>query len=179
MNHVIWIGGPPRSGKTTAARGRARRHGFRLYSADTMTWAHRDRALAAGNQAALRWEGLTEQQRWAESSVAEMLKMSLHSERGHMVVEDVRGLPDTPTLIAEGSTVPAWVAGEAERRQMLWLIPTPAFQRDLLVKAGVGGGRARLYEHLGEVIGAEARRYRVPAVSVDGNLDTAQLCRHV
>lgn len=52
MRHVLWIGGPPASGKTTVATSLARTHGLRLYSADTRTWSHRDRALAAADPAA-------------------------------------------------------------------------------------------------------------------------------
>jgi adenylylsulfate kinase-like enzyme len=41
LRHVLWIGGAPGSGKTTIATRLARRHGLRLYSADTKTWEHR------------------------------------------------------------------------------------------------------------------------------------------
>ena len=59
--------------------------------------------------AARRWEALSPAERWERSSPAELLAMSLHAERGPMVVEDLRALPDTPLIVAEGSTLPAWV----------------------------------------------------------------------
>jgi replication-associated recombination protein RarA len=59
LPNVLWLGGPPRSGKTTIARRIARRHGLRWYNADAHTWEHRDRALAAGSEPALRWEAMT------------------------------------------------------------------------------------------------------------------------
>jgi cytidylate kinase len=53
VTQALWIGGAPASGKTTVASRIVRRHGLRLYSADTRTSEHRDRALAAGNAAEL------------------------------------------------------------------------------------------------------------------------------
>jgi len=98
---VIWIGGPPASGKTTVATRLACRYGLRLYSADTRTWLHRDRALAAGVAAASRWEAMTPVERWQRSSVAGMLETSLHHERGAMVIEDLAALPVSPLIVAE------------------------------------------------------------------------------
>jgi cytidylate kinase len=107
MRHVIWLGGPPASGKTTVATWLACRHGLRLYSADTRTLAHRDRALAAGLGAARRWEALTPAERWEHSTVADMLEMSLHRERCAMVVDDLAALPASPLIVAEGSVLSA------------------------------------------------------------------------
>ena len=89
----MWIGGAGGAGKTTIARVLARRHGLRLYSSDTRTWVHRDRALAAGVGAARRWEALPVAERWSPPA-DELLAMALHHERGPMVVDDLRALPD-------------------------------------------------------------------------------------
>ena len=81
LRHVLWIGGGSRSGKTTIARRLARRYGLRWYSADAQTWRHRDRAVAAGNPAALRFEVLPPAER-ATTTPAEMWEMGLHDQRG-------------------------------------------------------------------------------------------------
>lgn len=161
----------PGSGKTTVAKRRARRHGLRLYGADTQTWAHRDRALAASNAAAHRWESLTPAERWECSTPAELVAMSLHRERGQMVVDDLGALPDSPLVVAEGSTLPAWAVscGIAERSHAVWLIPTKEFQRAQLAARATPAGHARLYLLLGEVIAREAEEHRAPTLVVDGS----------
>ena len=74
----------------------ARRHGLRLYSADTHTWDHVDRLIAAGSEAAARWN--------ATSPPRD--RFALHYERGPLVLEDLAALPDHPPVIAEGTVIP-------------------------------------------------------------------------
>lgn len=176
MSQVLWIGGAPGAGKTTVARRLARRHGLRLYSADTRTWVHRDRALAAGNAAARRWESLTPEERWERSEPADMLAMSLHRERGPMVVEDLAALPASPLTVAEGSVLPAAAvsSGLVERERAVWLVPTADVQRAQLAARGTAPGHARLYLLLREVIEREASEHGVPVLTLDGTASLAE-----
>jgi len=171
VEHVLCIGGPPASGKTTVATRLARRYGLRLYQADTRTWTHRDRALQAGSVAAQRWESLTPADRWTRSTPAEMVDMSLHRARGAMVIDDLRSLPVSPLILAEGSTVPAAAvsSGIIERAQAVWLIPTAEFQRVRLDVAATADGQVRLYCLLRDVIEREAHDNDVVTVVVDGS----------
>lgn len=169
LTHVLWIGGPPGSGKTAVATRIARRHGVRWYGADTRTWAHRDRAIRERHPAALRWEAMTPEERWESATPDEMLALSLHIERGPMIVDDLRRLPTSPLIVAEGSPIsPRLVsAGLAARSRSAWLIPSPAFRRKRLAERGLPRGPLELYALVAQVIEREARAQDVPMVLVD------------
>jgi hypothetical protein len=125
MGPVVWVGGAPAAGKSTVARALARRYGLRLYAADTRTWVHRDRALARGILAARAFETLSPLERW-QRPTAELVAMSLHRERGPMVLDDLAALPDRPLVVAEGTTLPAsaadptkpWAAGDTDAMEL-------------------------------------------------------------
>ncbi len=177
LGHVLWIGGPPGCGKTSVATRIARRHGVRWYGADTQTWSHRDRALAAGNRAALRWEQMTPSQRWEGLTPAELLELSLHAERGAMVVEDLQRLPTSPLIVAEGSPLsPAVVSsGVAQRSRAIWLLPTPEFQRARLDERKLRRGPCELHLRLAAEIERDARKHGAPILVVDGSRDVDEM----
>jgi hypothetical protein len=176
LDHVLWIGGPPSSGKTSVATRLARAHGLRWYNADTRTWEHRDRALDAGSAAARRWEAMTVEERHAAAPAA-MVELSLHATRGPMVVDDLRRFPASPLIVAEGSTLPASAvsAGIALRSRAIWLLPTDEFQRARFEERGLPAGTARFYRFLGDVIRQEARDHGAPTLEVDGSLGVDEL----
>ncbi len=165
LRHVLWIGGAPASGKTTVATRIARRHGLRWYGADTRTWEHRDRAIGRGSAAAIRWEAMTPEERQALPA-AELLELSLHRERGAMVVDDLQALPRSPLVVAEGSTLPAGAV--EDRSRAAWLLPTTEFQRARLGERRLSRGMRELFLLLAEVIERDAREHHVRVLVVDG-----------
>ena len=142
----------------------ARRHGLRWYNADARTWAHRDRALREGSDAAARWE---EWRHGMDATVGpdELFAMSLHHERGPMVVDDVRALPHAPLVVAEGATVSAALVAVPGRS--VWLLPTAEFQEARLRERD---GRAlELYLLLSDKIEREVRAHDAPTLAVAGS----------
>jgi dephospho-CoA kinase len=164
LKHVLWIEGSPGSGKTTVATRIARRHGLRWYNADARTWAHRDRAIREGNAAAIQWEATTPEERW--TSAVEMLAMSLHRERGPMVIDDLQALPQSPIVVAEGTTLSA--AAVQDQSRAVWLLPTPELQRARLEERGLRRRPRELYLLVAETIEREAREHGVRVLVVDG-----------
>ena len=173
LQNVLWIGGASGAGKTTLATRLARRHGLRWYSADARTWDHRDAAIRAGHEGAIRWEAMNVEERHAVAleEPGELVHLNLDLDRGPMIVDDLRSLPTAPLVVADGSTVlPELVAqGHARRDRSVWLLPTFEVHRRFHEENGM----AHLVDyrwHVIQEVERQAEECGVSVVHVDGSL---------
>jgi hypothetical protein len=132
LAHVLWLGGPPCSGKTSIARLLAGRHDLRAYNSDLHTWEHHDKAVERRYPAAARWESSSPDELWLDE-LEPMVELSLEAneERCRLMLEDIEALPRSPLIVAEGTPLLPWLVAErlATADHAVWLIPTPEFQR--------------------------------------------------
>jgi hypothetical protein len=83
-----------------------------------------------------------------------------------MVLDDLRGLPASPLIVAEGTVLAPALVPDPSRA--VWLLPTPELQRERLEERD--GQANRLYRLFATVIEEEARRHGMPILSTDGSL---------
>ena len=146
---------------------------MRWYSADARTWSHRDAALRGGHEGAIRWEAMSLEERHAVAleEPGELVHLNLDLDRGPMIVDDLRALPEVPLVVADGSTVlPELVAqGHARRDRSVWLLPTFEVHRSF----HEANGMAHLVDyrwHVVQEVERQAHEYGVNVVPVDGSL---------
>ena len=197
LAHVLWLGGPPDSGKTAIAQILARKWGLQVYHFDRHEPAHfaqadpqRHPALYAAHPARLDAET-----RWLGSRPEAMARDTIASwtERAAMACDDLLGLPTKPRLIAEGpGFFPAVLAPLlVDPRRAVWLLPTEEFKRASVARreklAGVPlSDLARARENLirrdllmGQQIAAQCNFFGLTLFPVDGSADLATMADRV
>jgi hypothetical protein len=194
LEHVVWLGGPPCSGKTSIARILAGRHDLRAYHSDAHTWEHHDKAVERRYPAAARTESLGPDELWlAELDALVAQPLEANEERCRLMLEDIEALPPSPLIVAEGTPLFPWLVEErlASRDHAVWLVPTPEFQRARLEER-VGtewrrtsdppralANRIEREHAVGERIERDARKRGLRVLTVDGSRDVAAMAAAV
>jgi len=177
--NALWIGGPQGSGKSSVARALAERFGLQLYAVDHRVWVHEPRMPRT------EFRSLTMDERWVLATPERMLGwfVTTSRHRFRLVLEDLRELPDEPSVIVEGPQLfPTNVAAVLRSPdQALFLLPDPAEMEERLLARGPvlktsDGVRARENATARDLLIArtferEARELRLPVLRVDGALD--------
>jgi hypothetical protein len=165
----IWIGGGTGGGKSTTARALAVRHGLRRFAIDSFWYAYDSRWGRPRKSPDEQWLETP-----PEIQAAEFEETSRRMMR--FALDDLASLPDVPTVIEGPQVLPDLVPpGD----QAVFLDPTPAFQRAVLVPRPMPSSdparalEARLVKdrlHADRVAGL-ARKHGFPVLSMDGALD--------
>ena len=192
--HVLWLGGPPDSGKTSVAALLAERHGARVYHFDRHERAHLDRADPQRHPdlARLRAQigALTERELAHElwlahpPEVMASWTIACWSQRVELAVADLRAMPASAPIIAEGPGFfpDAVFPHLADPRRAIWLLPTEDFKRSSATRRDKPGARHltadpdRAQEHLirrdlllGEHIRQRVAALDLSALEIDGS----------
>jgi len=141
LRHVLWIGGPPDAGKSTAADLLGSKHGLAVYHFDRHEMDHivradpvrRPQLHALGVQLAELDEQAWLEDFWVRLSAQEMAVGTIAewSERVGLAVEDILAMPVDRPLIAEGAGFfPEVILPLLSTPcQAIFLAPTEAFKR--------------------------------------------------
>lgn len=145
LSHVLWIGGGPQAGKSTLARLLAAIWDLEIYDLDRhLVGGHRRRA----GPHARAFGRLSMDERWAHPSVDALVArtVAIWEEVFALVLEDLRQLPRSRTIIAEGPGAPPWLVANAigSPRQAIFLLPTAA-QRARVEEERFGAGQLRRF----------------------------------
>jgi len=134
LAHVLWIGGPQGSGKTSVARALSRRFDLQLYVVDRRTWVHEPRMPAT------EFRSLSMDERWVDATPGRMLDwfVTVSRHRFRLVLEDLRELPASPLAVVEGPQLfPTSVAAVLRSPEnALFLLPEIDEQRERLLARG-------------------------------------------
>jgi hypothetical protein len=139
LDHVFWMGGSPCAGKSSIADLLSQQHGLRVYHVDEAFQEHRAQITPQAQPTLHRFLNTPWNEIWmrpVDVLLAEAI--AAYGEHFEMILEDLRGLPRSPPVLAEGT---ALLPGRVHRlltdpRRAIWVVPTETFQRDHYPKRG-------------------------------------------
>ncbi|WP_432890960.1 hypothetical protein ACQPYH_13835 [Kribbella sp. CA-245084] len=139
LAHVYWLGGGTGGGKSTISRRLADRFGLRRYDTDRVMSDHTARSSPGETPYLQHFLAMDMDERWANRSPEVMLD-TFHWFRGEafeLIVEDLLSLPAERVVVEGFRLLPELVEPLlADRRQGVWLLPTPGFQRAAFEQRG-------------------------------------------
>jgi len=139
LEHVLWIGGSPCSGKTSVAESLATRYGLRVYHCDEHFAEHSRKATPEEQPTLWRLNQMSWDEIWmrpVDLQVQEAL--TVYREEFPMIVADLLAMPRTRPIVAEGTALlPDSVAAVLDDpRRAVWLFPSEGFQRQAYPQRG-------------------------------------------
>ncbi len=196
LAHAYWLGGGTGGGKSTIARRLADRFGLRVYDIDRAMADHTARSTPGDSPYLHEFLAMDMDERWANRSADVMLD-TFHWFRGeafNLIVDDLLRMPPEPVVVEGFRLLPELVEPVlADRRQGVWLLPTPGFRREALEHRGslwsIAGRTSAPERALGnllerdrmftERVARETGRLGLAGVVVDGGVTEEELADRV
>jgi len=195
LRHVLWIGGGTAAGKSSIATALAERYGLARYNYD---WHdsrdHSERTRPERHPVRTAFLAMSLDDQWVNRTPSQMAAEDLaeFAERFEMVLEDLAALP-ADRVIADGfGLLPELVAKvAADRRQAVFVLPTPEFrdwalaQRGWIAREGTSNPvRARANRLARDALLTDHVRQRAKAlgfaaIEVDGTRSLAEVTAEV
>jgi len=139
FSHILWVGGAPDSGKSTAAQILAKRHKLEIYHYDHRDLAHHEQ-LAERDPTYQAFLASSLDERWVLPDPNELFKRMLQSSRDRfpLVIEDLVALPREQWIVVEGfGLLPDLLSPYlCCPFQAIWLVPTKAFKMASMIRRG-------------------------------------------
>jgi hypothetical protein len=134
LDHILWIGGTPCSGKTSIAQLLADKYPLQMYHCDEAFDIHKPLMRGTRKMLSMSWDQLWMQP--VEILVADVF--AIYHEEFQLIMDDLQALPPWPPILAEGmALLPDLLApGLPSSHRAVWVIPTPEFQRERYPKRG-------------------------------------------
>jgi hypothetical protein len=132
LEHVLWMGGSPCSGKSSIAEILANRYGLALYRCDDAFWKHTERVDPDIHPTLHKLNQMTWNEIWMQPVNVQIAdEMKCYHEEFEMILDDLLAYPRSTPVLAEGAALlPDLVSGLLpDDRRAIWIVPTAAFQR--------------------------------------------------
>ncbi len=139
LEHVLWLGGSPCSGKSTIADRLGKQFGLRVYHVDEAFNEYVRRISPERHPVTHKWANSPWQDLWMQPhDVLLGEAVAAYSEQFELILEDLHALPGTGPVLAEGTALlPGRVRPLLSRpQQALWMVPMESFQREMYPKRG-------------------------------------------
>lgn len=133
LAHVYWIGGSPCSGKSSIAAALAGEFGFAVYSCDDAFYRHREIVDPHRHPVFHRLGRASCDELWMRPVTRQVAEeIALYDEEFPFIIDDLRAMSNDRPIVAEGAALMPHLLSALgiARDRTIWLVPTPAFQRE-------------------------------------------------
>jgi 2-phosphoglycerate kinase len=132
LEHILWMGGSPCSGKSSIAERLANRYGLALYRCDDAFWKHTEHVDPDRHPTLHKLNQMTWDEIWMRPVDVQIAdEMRCYHEEFEMIVDDLLAYPRSTPVLAEGAALlPDLVSALLPNdRRAIWIVPTATFQQ--------------------------------------------------